>query len=874
MQIIQQTGEPGDEQFTVRLRGLTSYGASNQVLVIIDGVEGSLSGINPKDIESVSVLKDASSCAIYGARAANGVLLVTTRSGKEGPMTIEYNTNLAIHSPENCYKMMVGANSLEYIDINNRAVQNMIDNGYTGVANQAYTEEQRAYYTNPGAPNFDWWDYMLTNKFVQDHYLSLHGGTEKARYNVSLGYFDQPGTIRGHTFKKYTGKMKVDFKVNEHIEYGMNILLSYTDKLSPYGETTSNSSGRNIVWQIWAARPTYEPKNAEGNWVDRDFPDKSVNHNPALTASLDGRSIQVFNAHCHANAYLKFHFLKDFTWEINGSTQYTNKTLADHQKSGVATYTYWTNDFVRNWGDQNRNMLTEKWYVTKFNTFYSTLTYRKSLKDSHHLNTILGVSLDDYNTRDLQGSRRDFPSNSLDALSAGSTSEAKNSGDIYSWRLMSLFGRLNYNYKGRYLLEASFRYDGSSRFHPDYRWGFFPSFSGGWRVSEESFMKNVHWMDNLKFRASWGQLGNQDVGTYPYQDNINFGRDYIFSEAAQQGAYISKFPNERISWETTTIANAGVDVSILKGLVSLSFDIYDKRTSGIIRSLQVPSALGLSGPTVNEGKMKNTGYEFILGHGRKIGEIRYQIDFSGGHYKNELLKYGAREITQSSTCIREEGLPYDSYYLHEFDGIFQSQGEIDAAPAHPYKVYPGAIRLKNQNDDQVIDADDRVVADGAYPKFDGGLNLSFWYRNFDLSAFFYGVYGRKYIVSQSGAWPFYMGMEPDKIWEDAWTTTNRSNKVPMLTLARNDPATSYVSTWNLNNINYIRLKDITIGYQVPASVFGKKGIKSIRIYFSGQNLFLMDKMRFSGNPERVDIRNHNLDYPHNRIFSLGINLKL
>ncbi|RIH67118.1 SusC/RagA family TonB-linked outer membrane protein [Mariniphaga sediminis] len=865
MQIVQNSGEPGNEGYQIRIRGLNSYGSSNNPLVIIDGVAGSLDLLNPIDIESVSVLKDASSSAIYGARAANGVILITTKSGEKEPMSLTYRGNFAVHDAIMPFDFMKFDTAADFMEALNAAADNNEAVGYAAAHRKYSQAEIDQYRNNPGSnPNFDWLDYMMQSPLVMNHHLGASGGTEKARYNVSLGYYDQSGVLRGYDYNKYTGKAKFDFKINKHIEVGTNVMFGSGLREGAYLDA------RDTWWCTLIQRPTYEPKLSDGRWTYSAFSQEYTNKNPALSINREAAGYKdTHEYNVITSAYLRINFLKNFSWDITGAMNYDRAEVKAHQKV-VPQYLYHSGEYFYNWAKFTEISLQDTWKKSVNNTVYSTLKYSILLNESHDINLIIGYNQENFKYEYLEGYRRGFSSGNLDALSAGETGEMVGTGDITDWALQSVFGRANYDYKGRYLFETSFRYDGSSRFHPDHRWGFFPSLSAGWRLSEEPFMDDISWVDNIKLRGSWGQLGNQDVGAYPYQATINIGNNYPFSGEVSQGVYYNTFNNDKISWETTEINNIGVDLSIYRGLFSVSLDVYQKNTSGIIRNMQVPSALGLSGPTINGGKMKNTGYELIVGHSKKLNEFNYQISATLSRFKNTLVDYGARHI--SGLYIYEEGLPYKSYYMHEFAGIFQDQEDIESSANHPYKVYPGAIKLKDQNDDGVINGDDRKVIDGAYPKFDGGLNLAFQYKNFDFSAFIYGVYGKKFYGSVLGVWPYYQFLRPVKAWENAWTPENHSNEMPLLTFDT-PAAIRYNSSFYLMNTSYLRLRNLQLGYNVPDVYVEKIGLKSLRLYFSGQNLFTLHNMKFGGDPEMTSNDAWNVSYPQVKVFSLGINVK-
>ena len=440
-------------------------------------------------------------------------------------------------------------------------------------------------------------------------------------------------------------------------------------------------------------------------------------------------------------------------------------------------------------------------------------------------------------------------------------------------------------YDNKYLFEASFRYDGSSRFSKGNKWGLFPSFSAGWRIGEENFVKNIGWIDELKLRASWGQLGNQEIGNYPFQEIMSVGLNYPFGNSAQSGAYLSRLSNSEITWETTIITDIGLDFSLFKDKLYGTFDYFNKATSDILRSAQVPVFVGLSAPTINEGAMKNEGFEFLIGHKNNIGDFMYDVSFNLGSYKNTLTKFGQRQ--DGGTFINEEGLPWNSHYAWKWIGIFQSQAEIDAAPVHMYNPKPGDFRYEdisgpNGVPDNKIDQSDRVVIPGAYPKFDFGGNISVQWKNFDLAAFFQGSQGRKYSVIFWGFEPFFQEGKPPTFWRNRWTPEKPSKTLPRIYIPGEHPAITNFSSWWLQDASYTRLKNLQVGYNVPKNLCGKIGLQSIRVYYSGDNLFTITQYykhitgskQAGGDPERSSGTGNQwfANYPQVRIHSFGARL--
>jgi TonB-linked SusC/RagA family outer membrane protein len=470
----------------------------------------------------------------------------------------------------------------------------------------------------------------------------------------------------------------------------------------------------------------------------------------------------------------------------------------------------------------------------------------------------------------MYGYRKGLPNEYLMELDAGSQDGQSVSGTSYEWALQSFFGRMNYNYKGKYLAEVNFRYDGSSRFHKDNRWGVFPSFSAGWRVSEEEFAKNIDWLTNLKIRGSWGKLGNQEIGNYPYQSVLRLGYDYPFG-AMESGARQSALVNENITWETTEITDIGFDLDLGNGLFSLTFDYFEKTTSDILRGAQVMGHVGLTAPTINGGEMKNTGFDLAASHRKKVGDFSYGINFTISKVKNELTKYGAQEI--HGQTIRKEGIPWDSWYLYEFDGIFQSEQDIANSPTHFYTPTPGDIKLKDQNGDKKITPDDRKVFDGKYPELSYGASINLQWKNFDFMALFQGVTGASNYVSMWGTEPFIQGSRPPVSWRDAWSPTNPTNEMPKLYFGFSDTNNRHASSYWLQNSSYLRLKNIQLGYNVPKRLLRGGSIKYLRFYVSGDNILTFTKYE-GADPERDQPGWRNFAvYPQLKIYSAGIKVK-
>jgi TonB-linked SusC/RagA family outer membrane protein len=848
--IQQYTGEPGAENINIKIRGINSFGTSNSPIVLIDGFEGNLSSIDVNNVESISVLKDASSAAIYGSRAANGVILVTTKRGHVGESKITYHGNFASHTYS--WKPDLINDPVEYMRMFNTASEN---SGY----GKYYPQDIISKYSSGELKGYNWDDAFWEKPFVQNHNLTATGGSQKIRYNLGLNYWNQPGILHGYNYNQYKVLFNLDSEINKVISIGLNFNLSRGNRKGTHG----GQSNDMILWA--ASAPTYGPFLPDGRYTWSAYDFEVHNANPVVMYENGGRWTKDYNI--LGNMYLKITPFEGLTWDTRGGIKYWNEYYKQ-QIPSVPTYYLYSGIQAGYLGGYDVQLDVTQSHDVLYSA-YSTLTYNKSI-GVHDLNILVGTSIETYQYNFLRAYRRELPNNELKEINLGSTNRQSNAGTGNEWSLGSYFGRINYSILNKYLFEANARIDGSSRFPSDNRYGIFPSFSAGWRISEEDFIKDINWLHGFKVRASWGQLGNQQIGNYPYQDLLSTGYSYAFGSSLNPGVVQPSLSNRNIKWETTSITDIGFDLDINNGLFSLIFDYYNKVTSDILRPGQVMATVGLGGPTINKGKMKNTGFDFVAGHRNNISEFFYSLDLNFGHYKNELVEFGAKEI--SGNNIKEEGQPYDSWYLNEWDGIFQSQAEIDASPDHYYNVRPGAIKIKDVNDDDKANLDDRVIVDGRYPDYSYGANLKFEWKNFDLYTFFQGVQGIKYFLQNWALEPFHQGSRPPVKWRNAWSEENPSNTLPYLYFAENEVTNRRPSTFWLMDGSYFKLKNAQFGYNLPDHIAKKIGAASARVYLSGDNLFVITN--FEGfDPERNPNQSRFGEYPQLKIYSMGIKVE-
>lgn len=682
LRITSDKGQPGNESVQMRVRGQGTYSsAGSNPLVLINGVEGDLATLDPNIIESVSVLKDAASASIYGSRAANGVILITTKNGSEMKerVSVRYNGNFAVHNPTTLLDLIW--DSPTYMKYFNMAKENS-----GSPITERYTQEMIDAYTNPTDPqkypSFNWLDYMFDPAFVQQHNVNVSGTIGKTSYNASLSMLNQPGTMKGQEYQRYNASLDLTSQVNDWVKIGM-----YFTGSRSYRQETRQGDTDAYLSTISQA-PTYMPwlpDDGSGikRYTSKAYTFESNNKNMVAIAETENFKKYV-NTDANVQAWAEIKPFKGLTWYTKGAIRYK----AQHYKDwgAIPTPIYFYHD-----GTQNGTLNTNGTGLTsnmEYSTYVNLYTYLKydwlSSNKDHSLSAMAGYSLESYRYDVLQGYRQDydFP---LHELNAGNSSVQTNSGSSQEWGLVSGFFRLNYGFKDRYLVELNARYDGSSRIASQSRWGVFPSFSLGWRVTEEEWMKDLQWdwLNSLKLRGSWGLLGNQNIDLYSYYALVSTGKDYGFNNTdLSSGVAQTAISNQNLKWETTAIGDFGADLTLFNGF-NVTFDWYKKRTYDILRKAQGNALLGLDAPYINDGEMVNKGIEVSLGYNGYVRDgffegLSYNANVYFDRSRNTLTKYGADYITNGLIC--SEGLPYESFYGYKAIGIFKDDDEVRNSP--------------------------------------------------------------------------------------------------------------------------------------------------------------------------------------------------
>ncbi len=835
---------------SINIRGTSTIGNSSGVLVLIDGMPGNIYTLNPNDIESVSVLKDAASAAIYGSRAANGVVLVTTKTAKatERP-TVEFSSNIGIQNPQ--FKLdFVG--SEDFMRLYDQA---MINDGKDAIYGEQGIQDLRAgkYVDNK------WYkEIYKKNTIINNTHLALSGKERSIAYRFSISNDYQDGNLPNNNYNRLIFKPDMRFQILKNLEAHASLQYTQTNIKNPNGGTTG--------WQSQAARisPITPIRNSDGSYAAGG----AMGGNPIAGVNESGYSKE---RHKEMMAIFDVTYspLKD--WNIKGNiATYSHNTTT---KNRVSTY-YLYDEEGNIAKTENRVSSLKETNTYNFRTqLQFTTDYSFKIASDHNFKVLAGYSQEYYKSDGFWASRDNMPFDNVDVLNTGSSNKQNGSADgdgneyandvaVQSW-----FGRLNYDYQGKYLFEASLRADGSSRFAKNHRWGIFPSFSAGWNLHRESFMiETNNWLSELKIRASWGVLGDAEkVGYYPTAQILSYDpKIYTFNDKLVGGAYNNIAVNQNITWEESKYTNIGLDLGLFDQRIKLSADYFINMRDNILYRPPVPSEFGLNAPYSNLLKMKNQGMDIMAGYQDGNGDFHWGVDVNLSYSKNKVLEMGDSERWIENNTVTYLNDRYQLPFGYEAIGLFQSEEEIVNSP-NQGNVLPGNIKYKDQNGDKIIDGEDRVVLNRKIP-LNFGMNLSFGYKDFDFSLNMYGKLNTKKYLQGYEGWAFYLTDNARPMHLDAWSESNPDASYPRLTLTNtsNDYDSRYNSFW-LRTADYLKIQNVQVGYTVPKSVLERVNIKYLRVYLSGQNLATITG--YDGfDPEGGW-------YPLARTFSFGFNLQ-
>ncbi|MCP3895748.1 MAG: TonB-dependent receptor [Bacteroides sp.] len=811
---ISANGAPGSSP-EVRIRGIGTTNNSNPLYVVDGMFMEDITFLNTHDIESMEVLKDASATAMYGSRGANGVIIVTTKQGAEGKAVVNVLANEGFQFQNSNFEM---ASASEYATLLNEALKN------TG-----------------GTPKFDdpaslgrgtnWFDEIFRVASVREYQVSVSGGSEKVRYNLSAGYYKQDGIIKGNSYDRFTIRANNSYKLNKRLTFGHNLSASFSHKLN---------ENKSVVKSAYTISPVKKPYNEDGSFMDSE---SASSANPV--ASLHYTNNDDWKDRIVGSAFLNWEVLKGLNFKTSLGIDYLNGQYRNF------TPEYYVSETQKN----TSNSLTKRWSRDFTWLWENLLTYDWQINANSRLNLLGGITAQKRKYEQLEGFGRDFFSNNdnywyLDQASVDSKSVGNNG---YHEAMMSYLFRANYALMDRYLLTASMRADGSSKFGPNNRWGYFPSAAIGWRVSEEAFVKeNATWLSNLKLRGSWGQIGNDKIGNDKYNPlaNINPSYDAIFGGIYFPGGTVTSLSNKSIHWERSEQMDLGFDLGLFNNRLAVEFDYYQRDTKDMLVTVDVPGSVGLTPVETNVGAVRNSGIDFTVKWADTYKDFNYSVRLTGTTIKNEVIDLGGKRIASGdigagkSVQMTEEGMPIKYFYGYKVIGIFQSDEQIKAyndkaaalsgKPGQKYQnnVAPGDLIYEDVDGSGYITAEDRKDLGSPTPKFIGGLGLTASWRGFDLAVDFQGNFGNK-IFNAKQVERFSGADNWDRSFLDRWTPENTGASIPRMTLEGNN---YLASDRYIESGSYVKLQTVELGYTFPKLLMQKIHVQNLRLYVSGNNL--------------------------------------
>lgn len=835
--VTQNSGAPGSNG-SISIRGIGTIG-NNEPLIIVDGSPGSFDQVNPNDIESISVLKDAASAAIYGSRAAGGVVIITTKRGKDGKIRVSYDGQVGFQRPVDQQDFL---GSDDYVRLYNEALENESGSPGTFVA------------PNTGV-NTDWQkEVLVKGPIQQQHSLTLSGGNKWLQTSASASLQKQDGLLALSNFERQSFRVNNDFVVNDKLSFRADIALNQIEDNSPGWGTNG------IFEQVSRIPPVYGGINIDGSFGE------GWNGNNPIAKSTIGGSNNIVTDILQMNIGGTYEFTKGFKANFIYSPNIENRNRRNFERE--YEYKILTDTGTSAPQIEGPSELTEESSRIKRDNIKILLTYEKELGKESSMNILGGF--ESFTFREQRNSifRRGFLLPDFQVIDAGDPASAQISGSIGEWGLESYFARANFNFFDKYLFEANIRYDGSSRFSEDQRWGAFPSVSAGWRISEEEFFKNETFTQ-LKLRASWGQLGNQFAtnNLLPYVSLVDISQSIPLGNEIRTGAAITDLANPRLSWETTTVLNFGLDTS-LWGKLNIEADYYIKDTEDILLLLPIPNSIGLNPAFVNAGQVRNEGIDLGLSYRNTIGDFSYRIGAVYSNVSNEIVSLNDGTFI-NGRLINQEGGELNSIYGFATDGLLTQQ-EVDSGLGFGGKA--GDIKYVDQNGDDVLDGDDRTVIGSTIPKHTYSLDIGLNYKGFGLDIFFQGVGDVDGYLDQQAAWAFYntSGKITTEIANDRWTTANPNPRAAYPRLWQNTGnVNEQISDFWVVDASYFKLRNIVVSYTLPSEFLKPIGLSNWRIYLSGQNVLNFDNI--SGFDAEAPLGNAGF-YPQVSIYTFGTNI--
>ncbi|GAB4039873.1 SusC/RagA family TonB-linked outer membrane protein [Spirosoma jeollabukense] len=813
VQII-SSGQPGSSP-VVRIRGTGSALGGTAALFVVDGVlTDDISNINTADIVNVDVLKDASATAIYGSRGANGVIIITTKRGTIGKMTVNYSGNAGFRIPSYIVPM---ANATEYANYVSAASGNPV---------------------SAGATSTDWYKQILRNGFQQNHGLSINGGTDKSTYYLSAGYYTDQGLVIDNLYKRFSVRANNDFTFNKHVKAGISASYANGDnQIANLGSAYNNA---------YRAAPIIDSK------VNGKYGNTSAYQNvgnPLL--DIEKNNNKVLDNRLLGSAYLEIKPLEWLTFRSNLGGDWVNLNSREYNYQ----FNNDTTTFINAGGNQRNPNSNLKFINTR--TFHWTwdnlITFNKKF-DKHNLTVLVGTTAEKYTLTSFTAYRKDVPAaQNLWYINTGNANTSTNDGSGDQYNRNSYIGRLNYNFNDKYLFTATIRADGSSRFPAQNRWGYFPSLGAGWLITNEDFMANQHVFDMLKLRASWGKVGNDRIPTDAYTVTVAPNLPYPFGGGvATPGSAITQIKDPNIKWETTEEADLGVEFTALNGKLSGELNYYNKKSRDLLINVKVPSVTGDADGVVltNAASIQNQGLEFTLNwRGKITNNLSYRIGGNATLNQNKVIGLnGGQPIldggiggNQQYTTRTDNGQPVGSFYVLQVLGVFQNDADVANYKNATGQIIqpsaaPGDFKYQDTNGDGKIDDNDRVFAGSYQPKAYFGLNLGLTYKSFDLSVDLYGNVGNQIYNGKKAFRQSVQDNVEKSMAYNRWTPSNGSQTQP-----KANGGSLLASTYFVESGNFARVNNISLGYRVPDSAVKKVGLSNVRVFVTGQNLFTIKK---------------------------------
>lgn len=860
LRATQSSGQPGADGATFRIRGVGSINASSDPLVLIDGVAGDINSLDPNDIDNISVLKDAGAAAIYGSRASNGVILVTTKRGKSGKISVDLNAYVGFQNPTNVTEFL---NATDYL----RAI------------GDETTLEQ--YLKNPNDkdhfPDTNWTDQCFTESgFVDYENISLSGGNEKVQSRVSLSHQKQNGNIKNFSHERIQIRTNNDFKFNDKLSANVDLNFVNTINNSP------NSSASFILSEAYRNPAIYGVYYSDGRYVS-----PPVGSNVAALINESGYNKSKSNLF-KGVAKVIYKPIKELIFQASYGINYSQ----GYGKTWSTPYELYRNfedetPQIRGGGPNNEAQLSLSNSQNVSHNILATAQFVKEF-EKHSIDALLGYEIYMNQYENFGAARYGYPIY-LEIINAGNAENDSNYGSQNHTALLSHFGRFSYNFDNRYLLSASLRHDGSSKFAPENRWGWFPSFSFGWNLHNEAFFPKDIFLNRLKLRTSWGTLGNQSINSnFPYASLISIGASYFANGQIQQGAAQNTMSNRKITWEKGKTLNVGLDFGMFDERLVGTVEYYVRKTSDLLGTLQIPYTIGLGQPTANVFSMQNSGLDISLEWRHNINDFSYKISGNMGFLKNKVTDLNGLDFIKSGASILQVGETINSIYGYESIGLFKNEEEIKSSPKQFGELTPGDIRYKDQltidtdgdgkpdKADGVINEDDRVIIGKPLPTVTFGGVISLGYKNFDLSVNLQGECGKDIFLTRYIVQPLFNGGNISK-WqkEESWRPDNLNARFPVIKQYTGASNNSAVNSTYVFDADYLRIRNITLGYTFPKKLLSKTPFTRLRLYASCQNLFTIDKL-----PQGIDPLTPSsgygtetpVSYPITQSYTFGINV--